>query len=99
MTELTPEELDDARAVEAGRIYNTGHSVFPRAERTATIAARLAREGWMPPPKVDPDIEAMRKILKAETTYDRNAIDLGNHDHSQSAQLVLAGIKHGRANP
>jgi hypothetical protein len=96
VTDLTPEELDDARAQEANRIYNTGHSVFPRAERTATIAARLAREGWTPPPKVDPDMLAAREWCANEWPKDREAHRAGAYDNISATRAFLAGIKHGR---
>ena len=40
---MTPEELDKATADEAWRLLEEGEDV-------AVIAARLAREGWTPPP-------------------------------------------------
>ncbi len=53
---MTPEELDKARAEEAWRTSGD-YSVA----RVATIAARLAREGWTPPEPVDPDLLAFRE--------------------------------------
>jgi hypothetical protein len=47
---MTPVELDKATADEAWRLLEEGQDV-------AVIAARLAREGWKPPP-VDPDVLA-----------------------------------------
>jgi hypothetical protein len=96
VTELTPEELDEARAQEANRIYNTGHSVFPRAERTATIAARLAREGWTPPPKVDPDLLAAREWAASIWTDEAGTFLSGFFDTGGTIPAYLAGIKHGR---
>ena len=48
----------------------------------SAIAARLAREGWTPPVPVDPD------IAEAETIW---------FEGKSSFDLVLAGIKRGRA--
>ena len=53
---MTPEELDQARSDEAWRIWERQPDSRPE---TATIAARLAREGWTPP--VDPDVLAVRE--------------------------------------
>jgi hypothetical protein len=60
---MTPEELDEARAIEAQRRWahseQTGSSSW-------VIAARLAREGWTPPEPVDPDLIAVREIVARE---------------------------------
>jgi hypothetical protein len=65
---MTPEELDKARASEAWRILG---GVSPHADRLAETAARLAREGWTPPPPpVDPDLLAVREIVAAK--YEQN---------------------------
>lgn len=54
---MTDEELDRARAVEARRIF-TGR---PTAEvdGIGEIAARLAREGWMPPDPLETEMMAV----------------------------------------
>lgn len=56
---MTNEELDEARAEEAWRIWNEENGVTDDGH--AVIAARLAREGWTPPaPEVDLDLLAAR---------------------------------------
>jgi hypothetical protein len=47
---MTNEELDNARAKEAQRLFLDGD------ELAVVHAARLAREGWTPPKPVDPDL-------------------------------------------
>jgi hypothetical protein len=59
---MTPEELDEARAKEAWRKCDA-LGFGKDYESPAIIAARLAREGWMPPPPVDPDLLAVREIV------------------------------------
>jgi hypothetical protein len=54
---MTPEELDEERANEARRRRGPGSPLV----EDAIIAARLAREGWTPPPPVDPDLLAFRE--------------------------------------
>jgi hypothetical protein len=94
VTELTPEELDEARADEAWRLFVEQPGDDPHSR---VIAARLAREGWTPPPKVDPDLLAAREWMKANLTWvDPYLIDLGHHDAAASARAFLAGVKHGR---
>jgi hypothetical protein len=60
---MTPEELDEARAIEAQRRWahseQTGSSSW-------VIAARLAREGWTPPEPVDPDLLIAREASAQE---------------------------------
>jgi hypothetical protein len=60
---MTPEELDKARSDEAWRIWERQPDSLPE---TATIAARLAREGWAPPEPVDPDLLVVREIMAEE---------------------------------
>ncbi len=57
---MTPEELDEARAKEAWRLFSTDGPTAP------TIAARLAREGWTPPEPADPDLLAFREWAAAQ---------------------------------
>jgi hypothetical protein len=78
---MTPEELDEARAKEAWRIYDGGGIHTPPS---AIIAARLAREGWMPPEPVDPDVLAFREWI-----YQNNR---ANHEDA-----YLAGARMARA--
>ena len=78
---MTNEELDRARVDEAIR---TGNGIVGSV---ALIAARLAREGWMPPEPVDPDLEEADKIRYA---WENNILDA-------VIDVALAGIKRGRA--
>ncbi len=56
---MTPEELDRVRADEAARVWDPTNC----ATRVAVIAARLAREGWTPPPAVPADLLRAREIV------------------------------------
>jgi hypothetical protein len=63
---MTPEEqLDEARGEEAVRLWDYVEDGPARPGRgaIATIAARLAREGWTPPEPepADPDVLAFRE--------------------------------------
>ncbi|MCA3750573.1 MAG: hypothetical protein INF04_04080 [Phenylobacterium sp.] len=83
---MSPEEqLDEARGKEAG-----GDPVK---------AARLAREGWTPPPAVDPDILAFREwFMKREPDMRRQsyAYDADFWDNCLPAQAYLAGARMAR---
>jgi hypothetical protein len=59
---MTNEELDEARAKEAWRIYYAGGD--SQGPAMAQTAARLAREGWTPPEPVDPDVLALKEWVK-----------------------------------
>jgi hypothetical protein len=86
---MTNEELDQARADEARRIVDeTGRG------RATAIAARLAREGWMP---VDPLLIEARKICAAKTDGDfkHSQFMSGNLDDSPYIELALAALKRG----
>ena len=60
---MTNEEIDNAREIEAIRIYDLEQH-NPKSHGLARIAARLAREGWMPPAPVDPDKEEAITLAK-----------------------------------
>jgi hypothetical protein len=82
---MKPEELDKATADEAWRLLEEGQDV-------AVIAARLAREGYTPPPPpVDPDVELAMTIARSKHSElaDVRAVEA-------TAGSVLAGIKAGR---
>lgn len=53
---MTDEELDRARAEHALQICGAMDMVPPVLDR-ATLAARLAREGWMPPDPLQAEVE------------------------------------------
>ena len=93
---MTPEELDMARAKEARRIFDEALSGVPG--HVATIAARLAREGWMP---VDPDLLAVREIVAA--TYEDAGMSgvarefrSGGFDKATALRSALAAYKAGK---
>lgn len=68
---MTNEELDKARVVEAWRIYDEAVAQkLPFHASVVRTVARLAREGWMPPPPVDPDVLAVRELVAAK--YEQN---------------------------
>ena len=77
---MTPEELDKARAEEAWRIYMTNPPGMT-GERLAMIAARLAREGWTPPPPVDPDVVAFRKWMDTNPLEPRPWTEQNRYDN------------------
>ena len=90
---MTDEELDKARAEEAWRQWEKLPSRF---EGSATIiAARLAREGWMPP--VDPLLLEARKLLadSAENKEEAHTYLAGGFDHWSEFQIVLAALRRG----
>ena len=74
---MTNEELDEARAKEARRLWLAQPD--SREVTLATIAARIVRESWTP---VDPDLLLAREVVAKEWADD------GCHGTSE---LVLAG--------
>ena len=92
---MTNEELDEATAEEAERLWKEG-AVADHSP--SVIAARLARENWTPPkPVVDPDVLAFRE-WKAELYQDlvlRREVLAGKWDHPQS-DAFLAGARMAR---
>ncbi len=94
---MSPEELDRATADEAWRLWQIQGADHPQP---AIIAARLAREGWTPPP-VDPDLLAVREIAAARyermALYDwAHAARKGELDAGEDLQYPLAAYKAGR---
>jgi hypothetical protein len=83
--EVTNEELDNAREIEAIRIYDLEQD-DPSGHGLARIAARLAREGWTPPVAVDPDLLELETLWLKYTDGKINSL----------SDTVLAGIKRGR---
>jgi hypothetical protein len=87
---MTHEELDKATADEAWRLLEEGQDV-------AVIAARLAREGWTPPPTVDPDVLAFREWgSKVENAAYRETVLAGEWDHGFAAKGFVAGARYAR---
>ena len=93
---MTPEELDKARAKRAWEIRYV--ETNPTNDSMAQIAARLAREGWMP---VDPDLLAVREIVAA--TYEDAGMSgvarefrSGGFDKATALRSALAAYKAGK---
>lgn len=86
---MTDEELDLARAREAAASCST----YTPQVVVAQIAARLAREGWMP---IDPDLLEARKMLAERMPDQAEAARGGRHDDGRVIGFLLAGIKRGR---
>ena len=93
---MTNEELDEARAKEAERLwegFRDGGVSSP-----SIVAARLARENWTPPEPVDPDVLAWREwmIDTPGTPEYREEVLAGKWDRSVSALGFLAGARMAR---
>ena len=93
---MTNEELDEARAKEALRIWTAEDGVSH-----AVVAARLAREGWTPPEPVDPDVLAFREWGAADCEADGWTAGAtlhrqGHFDISEGAAAFLAGARMAR---
>lgn len=90
---MTDEELDQARADEARRLWCESDIRYD----VALIAACLAREGWTPPsPSVDPDVLMVREVLAgywvnnlSESGCCRN----GDRDDGDAFQAALAAFR------
>ena len=97
---MSPEELDEARAKEAQRLWESGQEA---GSSSWVVAARLAREGWTPPePVVDPDVLAFREWFAdlwnayAEVLPGRSAKSIileGASDNTEQAAAFLAGAR------
>lgn len=90
---MTDEELDRARAAEATKMSATGHW-----KDIAILAARLAREGWVP---IDPDLIEAREMWAQDLEADGCLAAAAEarasaRDDTLGIQLCLAGIKRGR---
>lgn len=79
---MTNEELDEARVDEA---YRQAKECPGQGQNFPLIVARLAREGWMPPEPVDPDL--------AEAAVFENRY----YAHETIETICLQAIKRGRA--
>lgn len=92
---MTPEELDEARAIEAQRRWATSEQTGSSSWATA---ARLAREGWTPPEPVDPDVLAYREweAVSAKNPIYRDKALAGEWDHYPSAKAFVAGARMAR---
>jgi hypothetical protein len=99
---MTNEELDEARAKEAVRLFDyveDGYSLVGHGRvAIANIAARLARENWAPPEPVDPDVLAFREwiISMPGTPLYREEVLAGKWDRGVSALGFLAGARMAR---
>jgi hypothetical protein len=73
---MTNEELDEARAKEAQRLWEGGQEA---GSSSWVVAARLARENWTPPepePVVDPDVLAFREWAAKRNPTRETASDI-----------------------
>jgi hypothetical protein len=99
---MTPEELDKVTGREAWRRWLESRDCSDVAltvdglREVATIAARLRRESWTPPP-VDPDLLAVRRLLAEEFPTMAAQMLAGERDHITLNQRFLAGYKAGKA--
>jgi hypothetical protein len=99
---MTHEELDKATGREAwrrwleSRDYSDVALTVDNFREVATIAARLRREGYTPPP-VDPDLLAVRRLLAEEFPPMAAQMLAGERDHFTLNQRFLAGYKAGKA--
>ena len=85
---MTPEELDKAAGREAWRLLEEGQDV-------AVIAARLAREGYKPPPPVDPDVLAFREWMDTNPLKPRPATEQNRYD-SLLCEVFVQGARMAR---
>ncbi len=95
MSDLTPEELDEARIEEATRRAKPDILAFG-GKTFAHHLCDVFNEGWTPPPKVDPDLLAAREWAAARYPSMRDAMRAGAFDGWDEIRAFLAGIKHGR---
>jgi hypothetical protein len=102
MDEMTEDEfkrliLDDAVAVEALRICEERPGGLKFRE-VAQTAARLAREGYTPPPPVDPDILAYRQWTASSVVSHvvRRQVLAGAWDNFSAAEAFVAGSRMAR---
>ena len=94
---MTPEELDEARAKEADRLWGEAESRVGELS-ALQVAARLARENWTPPEPVDPDLLAFREFASkaARSASLAESYRDGGMDSCTSAHLFLAGARMAR---
>ena len=92
---MSPEELDEARAKEAQRLWESGQEA---GSSSWVVAARLAREGWTPPePVVDPDVLAFREWAATNPNHPfREEVLAGKWDRSEAARGFVAGARMAR---
>lgn len=92
---MTPEQLDEARAKEAQRLWESGQEA---GSSSWVVAARLAREGWTPPKPADPDLLAFREFAAkaARSASLAESYRDGYMDSCTSAHLFLAGARMAR---
>lgn len=79
---MNNDQLDNVRADQAIRLNMTGQD----SNNPTIIAARLAREGWMPKPPIDPDLEEAQEIVRQHLSQ-----------KYAFTNIALAAIKRGRA--
>ena len=87
---MTNEELDEARAKEAKRLWESFRD--GGVSSPSIVAARLARENWTPPEPVD-DVLAWREWAVTCLPEFRAGFLDGSLDSSRAAQAYLAGAR------
>lgn len=89
---MTNEELDRARAIEAHKRISKSSVSFEYLDNSAKeeriLAAKLAREGWMP---VDPKLIRAREIVAKEVAYPEDIIK-GLWDNTPIIKAVLVAL-------
>jgi hypothetical protein len=98
VTELTPEELNEARIEEATRRAKPDILAFG-GKTFAHHLCDVFNEGWTPPPKIDPDLLAAREWAAKFLPFMADRFLGGRLDNLEPITCFIAGIKHGRANP
>jgi len=83
---MTNDELDRARVDEATRLWGGSKNSLP------IIVARLAREGWTPPVKIDPDLAEANRLYETMDWPD----GLKGDTRECYVAFIHEGIKRGR---
>jgi hypothetical protein len=75
------------------------HDPVSRDWSVTDYIIQVVREGWTPPPPVDPDVLAVRGVLASLSNLkkDHDWYRDGTFDGQRSFQMALAAYKAGRA--
>jgi len=93
---MSPEELDEARAKEAWRMWEKVKPSLSEDNDVALFAARLARENWTPPEPVDPDLLAFREWAEKMWPLCAGATRRGDIPDVLLRDTFLAGARMAR---